>query len=1181
MFKSWFKPKNKFSLENLRYLHSQLEKNPVVTEGNKDHLVEVLRTIAELMIWGDQHNTNFFDFFAEKSLLSFFLKILIQKCDTKVKIQVIQTLSILIQNIQSETSVFYLLSNNYINELIVHRFDFSNEELLAYYISFLKTLSLKLNPRTIQFFFNELANDFPLYSEAIKFFNHPESMVRVAVRTLTLNVYGVDYPALRRFILDRSAVPYFYNLVWFLRSECQNLQKMMKESTHLTRSKLEEVMESLLDLLYYLQDIMNLGIDALSQTLSDQLLSHFILPELLGSLTDDGKGKKLEPRLALFLLSQVFMTFQHYPLVNSIAAALIDPKPPQIIDALVTSPPHYPVKAPLPLTFVLFPKCAPAPLSELVEALSAAALANSTQPPQPEQHITVNISSAPADSTQEKEHSISLEEASADPKHSEGAPTPAQVVVPPIATPLRHQHDSLDVSSPTHPNNTQSPRSMHSTDGMSPRSYALQTSGSHLYVLSMTPDPESKAARNKDLPPDENLRARSVVPDIGPVSSPMQEFPNWHKSSDHNSYRDVLIAYLGARDERLVFGATSVLLALLKNPKIDSDLLASVDVFPQHLRKSLKILNVLTSAQTESKDAKTPSTSSLSFTRPPFQGGFGALITREEEDENKSVAPANPESVYTFQNSGAEEDYTAGDLVSVSVRVSITEDGKDVAILTTIAPVERIVKSPTKPAPLFNENDDDSSIMVRTRQRSSSQDAGKQLSPLSHLRRSSDSTGADPLMSKAAAAYVSSIPSSSLDSHTKRVHTSVDTSSSSSNNASPSPKAEPPTKPRKHLFDSPAEFEYSRTLASAIIKTLQRPFALRIVSINLLAELLYEIAYTNIPGPCISPDDLAALDEAYEAAGKELFVRSSGPLSNPNLILDLFEEEWHLIKSQRPQVREMISNTMSLLPFATNATSNIPLEYRRPAGDIEISRQAIQSFLLLRDLRHQMRKSPDRDFPASLTISISKMKVNDLIELQLHQVIPCTVVSSQIRAKLFLVLHPRYFILAERHADKVGWGVIRMLVPARLQEPFLDRVNPPMINFTLRIPYQPFPGCVVIRGANSRPMWTLTLLFVDRNQCMAARNHLQQCREAARKVLLNQILAILPKAMPSDLPPLPDLATQEDTKDPKHAKRTSISHSEEPHASPSLSSQDSESITDPPVAPLSSLEKASKDDVVS
>ena len=83
----------------------------------------------------------------------------------------------------------YLLSNNHVNSIIVLKLDFSDEEVLAYYISFLKTLSFKLNKHTIHFFYNEHLRDFPLYTEAIKFFNHSESMVRIAVRTLTLNVY--------------------------------------------------------------------------------------------------------------------------------------------------------------------------------------------------------------------------------------------------------------------------------------------------------------------------------------------------------------------------------------------------------------------------------------------------------------------------------------------------------------------------------------------------------------------------------------------------------------------------------------------------------------------------------------------------------------------------------------------------------------------------------------------------------------------------------------------------------------------------------------------------------------------------------------------------------------------------------------------------------------------------------
>lgn len=53
----------------------------------------------------------------------------------------------------------YLLSNNYVNSIIVHKFDFSDEEIMAYYISFLKTLSLKLNNHTVHFFYNEVSGD--------------------------------------------------------------------------------------------------------------------------------------------------------------------------------------------------------------------------------------------------------------------------------------------------------------------------------------------------------------------------------------------------------------------------------------------------------------------------------------------------------------------------------------------------------------------------------------------------------------------------------------------------------------------------------------------------------------------------------------------------------------------------------------------------------------------------------------------------------------------------------------------------------------------------------------------------------------------------------------------------------------------------------------------------------------
>lgn len=68
MFKgrSWFgltqkNPKNRLSLDNLKILHQVLEKNQNVSEQNRGLLVESLRCIAEILIWGDQNDGSVFE----------------------------------------------------------------------------------------------------------------------------------------------------------------------------------------------------------------------------------------------------------------------------------------------------------------------------------------------------------------------------------------------------------------------------------------------------------------------------------------------------------------------------------------------------------------------------------------------------------------------------------------------------------------------------------------------------------------------------------------------------------------------------------------------------------------------------------------------------------------------------------------------------------------------------------------------------------------------------------------------------------------------------------------------------------------------------------------------------------------------------------------------------------------
>ena len=245
-------------------------------------------------------------------MLDFFLGYLATTNIKEVKTQLLQTLAIMIQNLKNQSYIFYMFSNNHINDLIVHKFDFSDEELLAYYISLMKSCSMKLDPDTVQFFYNERLNDLPLFTEAIRFFNHPESMVRIAVRTISLNVYKVEDANVQKFIVNRTAVPYFSNLAWYIRDQCAVIASTYattKASDSISIGAIKGLIDEHLDRLYYLGDVFGCNREPLSAALSEQLLEQFALPRVVASLIPNNKPDKLEPLVAFQLVSQLLHIF--------------------------------------------------------------------------------------------------------------------------------------------------------------------------------------------------------------------------------------------------------------------------------------------------------------------------------------------------------------------------------------------------------------------------------------------------------------------------------------------------------------------------------------------------------------------------------------------------------------------------------------------------------------------------------------------------------------------------------------------------------------------------------------------------------------------------------------------------------------------------------------------------------
>lgn len=369
--KDGVKRKDRFTLDELRRLNDVVARTTAVTTANRDALVETFREIAELMIWGDQNEPTFFDAFVEMRTLTHFSRFINQQArhraghrqgqpargGSHLTLQLLQTLSIMLQNIQLETSLFYLFSNNHVNELIECDFDFDDEEVMAYYISLLKTISLKLNPATVQFFFdygdgvrggNKKSSDapgaklasFPLFTRAVGFVEHPESMVRAAARTVVLNVFGVHDKELRRYLLKpENWGLYVPRVVDRIAAAVESIDGVAlvdgssPESGISHDGERSNLIAELGDLMYHVNDLMCVpdlvdnsragdeDENGVASRTERELWSKFVEPTALGSLKQ-GECATSSMTAALFALSRLMQACTLATLANRLCEVL-------------------------------------------------------------------------------------------------------------------------------------------------------------------------------------------------------------------------------------------------------------------------------------------------------------------------------------------------------------------------------------------------------------------------------------------------------------------------------------------------------------------------------------------------------------------------------------------------------------------------------------------------------------------------------------------------------------------------------------------------------------------------------------------------------------------------------------------------------------------------------------------
>uniref|UniRef100_A0A6M2EEB1 Uncharacterized protein n=1 Tax=Populus davidiana TaxID=266767 RepID=A0A6M2EEB1_9ROSI len=333
MWRSLWRSIDRFSLQHFKHVINELQKIKVVDMHNRELVVDLLQSIVEIVTYGDRQDSQIFECFMEHQVLAEFVRVLKISKNSRIEAPLLQYLSIMIQNMDSEYAIYYCLSNDYVNNIITHPYKFDGGDLAQYYISFLRSVSNKINGDTLCLLVKvhgDAVVSFPLYSEALKFAQHGEKMIQTAIRALTLNIYNVSDDMVYQFITTPPVSSYFSDLIHNLKEQCTHLDNLVhaleEMGVNQRRKELLLKTDRILDDLYYLKDILCVGESRLSKVVTQNVLNLLLIPilhPLLHSRQSDGSN--LSPITSLYIVSCLIQVIGGKSIVNYVAGVLLYP----------------------------------------------------------------------------------------------------------------------------------------------------------------------------------------------------------------------------------------------------------------------------------------------------------------------------------------------------------------------------------------------------------------------------------------------------------------------------------------------------------------------------------------------------------------------------------------------------------------------------------------------------------------------------------------------------------------------------------------------------------------------------------------------------------------------------------------------------------------------------------------
>ena len=346
-----FPDESKMKVKKLDSIKDILNKIYSKKIGNPE-LETLNKTLGELqgyLLVADRKNlAEYYTHFYQLDFLSLFNNFL-EKNIERLTFLILQMINFLTTNIQNKELLEYIYKTKFptkiagINLNIIDKLisldTKKNEEYLTYQINFIKSLTLKINIDSLNYFYDCNINQFPILTKSLSLYNYTDPLIRNVVKNIFLAIIKIENQNLREFLISFPINLYYSNIIFQLKNSIISLSQVNLGENEGSKAmnKLQKEHDFIIDTIFYIADLISLNIEKINFILINCLINEIIFPLLYTLINKNPQTVTIYH--SLYMLCLILFTIKNEFLYRVIITFLFNEK---ILNNMLINLPSHP-----------------------------------------------------------------------------------------------------------------------------------------------------------------------------------------------------------------------------------------------------------------------------------------------------------------------------------------------------------------------------------------------------------------------------------------------------------------------------------------------------------------------------------------------------------------------------------------------------------------------------------------------------------------------------------------------------------------------------------------------------------------------------------------------------------------------------------------------------------------------